>query len=341
MRFLVVGLGSMGKRRIRNLQHLKAGEILGFDTRADRCQEAERKYKIKTFKTFDDAMLEDPDALIISTPPDQHIQYALAAVKHDKHFFTEVGLVTEGLDKLIALCKEKNIISAPSCSMRFHSAVRLIKNLVDNEEIGRILVMTHHCGHYLPDWHPWEDYRSFYAGRKETGGARDMVPFELDWISWILGEIETISCMKDKLTNLDVDIDDTYQLLVAFKNKVLGSILVDVISRVSYRITKLLGEDGVILWNQSEKCVRIFTAHNKKWERYPVEEGNIIKGYVTGEKMYIKEMEHFIKAIKGEVKYMRDLSDEKNLLEMLHVAERSSDEGTHIKLKNQTNKVLL
>ena len=43
MKFLVIGLGSMGKRRVRNLQYLKAGEIIGFDLREDRCQETEKK----------------------------------------------------------------------------------------------------------------------------------------------------------------------------------------------------------------------------------------------------------------------------------------------------------
>ena len=69
MRFLIVGLGSMGKRRIRNLKYLKAGEIIGFDTMEVRRKEAEEKYGIKTFDDFDKAMKEQPDAFIISTPP--------------------------------------------------------------------------------------------------------------------------------------------------------------------------------------------------------------------------------------------------------------------------------
>ena len=46
----MVGLGSMGKRRIRNLQFLKNDDIIGFDLREDRCSEASKKYKIKTWK---------------------------------------------------------------------------------------------------------------------------------------------------------------------------------------------------------------------------------------------------------------------------------------------------
>ncbi len=333
MKFLVIGLGSMGKRRIRNLQHLKAGEIIGFDLREDRCWEAGKKYEIKTFKVFEEAILKNPDVFIISTPPDQHIKYALVAAKSNKHFFAEVGLSTEGMDELVTLCKKKNIVAAVSCSMRFHSAVQVIKKLVKKKEIGKILAFTHHCGHFLPDWHPWEDYRFFYVGKRETGGARDMVPFELDWIGWILGEIKMISCMKDKLTDLDINIDDTYGLLVSLENKVLGSILIDVISRVPYRVFKLIGEEGVIFWDQSKGYVEIFTSGDKKWKKEPVEEGITEKGYVSGEKMYIEEMDYFIEAIKGKTKWMRNLLDEKKMLEILSVAERSSKKGVHIKLE--------
>ena len=81
MKFLIVGLGSMGKRRIRNLQYLKAGKIIGFDTREDRAKDAEEKYNIQAFTDFEEAMGQNPDAVIISTPPDLHVKYALQPQK--------------------------------------------------------------------------------------------------------------------------------------------------------------------------------------------------------------------------------------------------------------------
>ena len=52
MKFLVVGLGSMGKRRIRNLIALNQKEIIGFDTKQERCLEVTEKYEITTFTDF-------------------------------------------------------------------------------------------------------------------------------------------------------------------------------------------------------------------------------------------------------------------------------------------------
>jgi predicted dehydrogenase len=68
MKFLIIGLGSMGKRRIRNLQSLKFGDIIGFDVSKERRKESEDKYKIKTFESIGDAINENPNAIIISSP---------------------------------------------------------------------------------------------------------------------------------------------------------------------------------------------------------------------------------------------------------------------------------
>ena len=46
LKILVVGLGSMGKRRIRNLQYLNQETVIGFDPRDDRCKESFEKYGI-------------------------------------------------------------------------------------------------------------------------------------------------------------------------------------------------------------------------------------------------------------------------------------------------------
>ena len=48
MNFLIIGLGSMGKRRVRNLQALGYRNIIGFDMREDRRKEAKEKYGIQT-----------------------------------------------------------------------------------------------------------------------------------------------------------------------------------------------------------------------------------------------------------------------------------------------------
>lgn len=54
MKSLVIGLGSMGKRRVRCLQSLGVTEIMGVDLRTDRCEEAVQRYGIRTQTSLSD-----------------------------------------------------------------------------------------------------------------------------------------------------------------------------------------------------------------------------------------------------------------------------------------------
>jgi predicted dehydrogenase len=334
MKFLIVGLGSMGNRRIRNLTALKAGEIIGFDVQPDRRAQAEKDHGIRTYATFEEALLQKPDAVIISTPPNLHMQYAMEAARRNLHFFMEASVILDPeMDRLIAECKPRKIVAAPSATMRFHPSIQKMKELVDSKVIGEILAFNYHSGQYLPDWHVKEDYRKYYVSRRETGGCREIVPFELSWITWLLGPVEKIACMKGKLTKLEADIDDIYQVLLKFERGVIANMQIDVISRIAYRFFKMVSEEGVILWDWNRRTVSVYSAADKKWKEYPQGKGKSVEGYVMEDDMYIKEMEHFIGAIQGRHPYMYSLEEDKRILELLYAAERSWDSQDIITVK--------
>ena len=331
LKFLIVGLGSMGKRRIRNLRCLKEGSVIGYDPCKDRREDAQQKYEIPVYSEFEEAMATDPDALVICTPPDRHTQYARIALGGRKHFFTEASVVDDGMDEVIHLAARTPVVAAPSCTMRFHPSIARIKALVEENVIGPILCFTYHCGQYLPDWHPWEDYRSFYVAKRETGGCREIVPFELAWLTWILGQPEMISCLKGKLSGLEADIDDVYQILIRFQRSTLGHLLVDIISRVPYRTCRLISESGVIEWNWADKCVRVFLSEGKRWMDYPEPRDGDDVGPFGNEHMYVEEMRCFVEAIRGKRVYPYTLAEDKKILDLLYAAERSSDESIHVR----------
>lgn len=334
MRFLAVGLGSMGKRRVRNLQHLKAGEIAGFDPREDRRDEAATKYGIDTFSDFDQAFESfKPDALIISTPPDLHVRFAKIAVANDRHYFSEASVVDDEMDELISLAQaHPSIVAAPSCTLRYHPSIQSIKRIVDSGEFGKPLLFTYQAGQWLPDWHPWEDYRSFYVSRRATGACREIVPFELSWLTWLLGPVSVLTAMRDKLSTLDADIDDAYQVLLRFKSGLIGHLLVDVIARAPVRSFRLCSEQATIEWEATNKQLRLYRAGTTEWETIPEPERIQEPGYVYAENMYIEEMRDFIAACKGEKQWSYSLADDHAILRLLSNIERSSDERTQIEV---------
>ncbi len=132
MKYLVIGLGSMGKRRVRNLQALGIKDVAGFDPRSDRRQEAQEKYGIPVFDNLETAIHTfGPQAFVISTPPDLHMHYAYYGFEHDISCFIEASVVdAEKIKQLGEKNSGTDIVMAPSCTMRYYPGPKKIKELV-------------------------------------------------------------------------------------------------------------------------------------------------------------------------------------------------------------------
>ena len=230
-KILIVGLGSMGKRRIRNLQKLGYRQLLGFDLSADRILETKKKYKIRCFDNFRNALNEKPAIMIISTPPHLHKEYAKKAIQQNIHVFLEENLLHNHVQSILKFSEKKSSIVCSSSTMRYHPVVKKLKTLLEQKKIGKIYSIHHHVGHFLPNWHPWENYKDFFVSRKETGGARELVPVELIWLTYVFSDVRSVFANVNKISKLDVKIDDNYQAILEFKNKIFCSLNIDVFSR--------------------------------------------------------------------------------------------------------------
>lgn len=318
MKILIVGLGSMGKRRIRNVLKLGYHDILGFDPRQDRRQEVEKKYDIDTVSNIDEAIARKPDAMIISTPPDLHFKYANLAIKHGINFFTEVNLFSKDVKIIINKLKNKSIVGVPSCTMLYHPVVKELKKLLDKKTIGKVLTVYHHFGHYLPNWHPWEDYRKFYVSKRETGGAREVVPFESVWMQHLFSDVKSVYADIDKISKLDADIDDVYELMMEFENKVRCVLIIDVLAQPSFSETKIIGENGSILCDYNESIIKI--SKGNKWVTRKLKTGKVAKGYkgnTSAESLYEEEIQNFLNAVEKKKKYPHPFSNELKILQIL------------------------
>ena len=74
MKIVVIGLGSMGRRRIRLMQAMAdAPEIVGVNRSAERRAQVEGEFGIKTFATLAEAIAEArPQAAFLCTAPASH-----------------------------------------------------------------------------------------------------------------------------------------------------------------------------------------------------------------------------------------------------------------------------
>jgi predicted dehydrogenase len=330
MRFLVIGLGSMGKRRVRNLQALSVGDIAGFDIREDRRADAAEKYGIAVYPDFEAAIETfHPEALVISTSPAHHMTYAWMGFERRLSCFIEASVVdAERILELHKCTEGTPVLMAPSCTMRYFPGPKKVKELIHGGAIGRPLNINYQTGQYLPDWHPWERIEDFYVSARETGGAREIVPFELTWLNDIFGKPEPLACVKAKLTDMNADIDDLYHCLLRFPRGVLASITVEVISRPhATRELRVFGTEGEIVFSADENCVRYANSGNPEWVRFNLGGGTVEAGYINPEEPYIAEMRDFNAAVAQRDKslFPNNLLDDYHVLRALYQLEKLSE----------------
>lgn len=336
MQVLVVGLGSMGKRRIRNLLKIGLKNIIGFDPRDDRRKESEKLYKISTVSTINEGLKRNPTCMIISTPPDLHYKYAMIAIKNNIHFFTEVNLSSHDVKKIIQKLHKKPIIGLPSSTLLYHPLIKKLKTLLSQNQIGKPLTVYHHFGHYLPNWHPWEDYREFYVSKRSTGAAREIVPFELVWLTFLFSNIKSVFGSIHKVSNLNADIDDLYQTIIEFSNGIQCIMVIDVISDPAFSETKIIGQKGVILCDHNKGTINV--GKSSKWKKIQVKSGEVAKGYkgnTPSESLYVNEMKNFLNLIKSKKNPDYTFHNELKILQVLDAMELSNKKSRKITLKNR------
>jgi predicted dehydrogenase len=324
MKFLVIGLGSMGKRRIRCLKALGYNDIYGFDFQEERLQEAVDKYQITPFRDVDSLESLDVQGWVISTPPKKHLPYALRAIKKNISFFTEADVPDPLIEDVVQGLKGKDIVGMPSCTMSFFDGPLKIKSLLEEGRIGKPLLYTYHSGQYLPDWHPWEPYQNFYVSQKESGACREIVPFELTWINDLLGDVAETKSMFGKVTDLDTDIDDVYQVLLRYKSGMIGHLIVDVAARSAVRLLRLCGSEGTIEWDHSNNKISLFESKTKNWTNFELNEGPKESGYIHSEQPYIREINAFVSAILGKAPLPNTFEKDKKILDLLLTIEKAS-----------------
>jgi predicted dehydrogenase len=319
----------MGKRRIRNLESIGGITMAGLDRRADRREEASARYGIQTFDTFDVALTEFmPDILVISTDPSLHMDYAFLALKHGLHCFIEASVVDASrISELGKALKNKGLVMVPSCTMRYYPGPIAIREVISAGKIGKPLSLNYVTGQFLPDWHPWEDIRDFYVSKRETGGAREIVPFELTWLNEIFGEPAPLACIKDKISDIDADIDDIYCCLLRYPGGMLANITIEVISRPkAIRELNILGSSGRLVFSGENNCVRYISVGDDDWSSIDLGSGTIEKGYINPEEPYISEMVDFLKAINqlDDALFPNNLESDVRILSLLNNLEKLS-----------------
>lgn len=295
MKVLVIGYGSMGRRRIRLYKQIDSdAQFICVDTNLERIKQIEEDGH-KAYTDLNEAVKEMPDYAFVTTSPLSHASIIPILLQNKINTFTEINLSSKNYDDMIRLAKENDVKLFLSSTMIYKKQIQKIKELVQKEI--QPITYIYHIGQYLPDWHPWESYKDFFIGKKESNGCREIYAIQLPWIIDTFGEIEQMSSVSQKTTNLEIDYDDSYITTFEHKNGSKGVFVVDVVSRVATTYLEIIGENIHITWDGSNEGLKIYNIDEKKIENFTAYENlehNDSYAANIVENTYLDEIKDFI-----------------------------------------------
>jgi predicted dehydrogenase len=297
MRGLIVGLGSIGRRHARNWAALGVGELLVCrQTRS--AQPEPLGVDVREFHDLGAALGERPEVVFVTNPTSLHAETACQALLAGAHVFVEKPLAhrLDGVAELLTAARHMQRYLTVGYNLRFHPGLVRLREFVRQGAIGRVASARAEVGEYLPDWHPWEDYRQSYSGRRELGGGAVLTfSHELDALCWVLGAPSRVMAMTAHASSLEIDTEDIGELVLQFSGGVIGSVHVDYVRRPPQRALEVVGEEGVLRWEYHTNRLLRYLPATRQWR---IEE---ISSKFDRNDMYLAELQHFVGCVRGEI----------------------------------------
>ncbi len=326
---LIAGLGSIGRRHLRNLVALGESDIVLLRThRATLPDEDIKGYPVETDLALA-LKRHRPKAVIVANPTALHLDVAIPAAEAGCAILLEkpVSNSTAGLDKLQLAAVRGGSKVLVAFQFRFHPSLLCARQLIADGAIGRVISAHVYFGEYLPGWHPWEDYRKGYAARADLGGGVVLTQcHSLDYLPWLAGPVEAAWGMVGRLSDLEVDVDDTAEIGVRFQGGAMGSLHLDYNQQPPTHHFDVVGTQGTIRCDLADGTVNLFRAADKAWESYPLPAGwerNV---------MFLDEMRHFIRVARREEQPACPLEDGIRVMKLIAAVQESQQTGRLVEL---------
>ena len=327
--YLVVGSGGMARRYVSILKStIKDSKIS--------CLPMSENSSINSFKAIDkiyesveEALEANPKAVFVASPAPTHLYYASAFLKKKIPVLIEKPLSNcrDDISKYKAIIDSSKDLTAVAYCLRYLPSAQRFKEMIQNKEhIGQIHKVIVEVGQYLPDWRPEVDYRNSVSANKEMGGGALLeLSHEIDYINWLFGSVEQVSCHLSNSGFLEIDVEDSVDAIFT-----LGSLKInlhmDFLQRAPVRYCKVIGEEGNLIWDILSDSIS-FSDHKNNMiihQRSEFEE----------DFMYKKMIENFLKLEHVDSIPSVEISEASKVLDIIETMRLSSESGKDLKIIN-------
>lgn len=247
LRICFVGLGSIGKRHIKNVVYLLNQREQDYEIDAVRSTDKPLPLEINSLVNHlyynVEELQREYDIIFVTNPTVCHYDTIKRFVPYTKHMFIEKPVFHEYVENIDKLNLNPDGIYYVACPLRYSAVLQELKERLKDEKVYSVRVIS---SSYLPDWRAEVNYRHVYSAHKDMGGGvtLDLI-HELDYVVWLFGLPEQSYHLCGKFSELDIDSDDLSVYLLKYQDKAV-EIHTDYFGRESIRKVELYCRNYVI-----------------------------------------------------------------------------------------------
>lgn len=290
----IVGLGSIGKRHLANMQNVLLQRDTAFSIDIIHSRQSNDSVATGISSIYYDYNNppSDYDIIFITNPTALHFSTVQLFVPKTKHMFIEKPVFSSADVATDELSLRSDCHYYVACPLRYTSVIRYIEQNIDLQSVRCARAI---CSSYLPDWRLHMDYRKTYSAYPEQGGgvSLDLI-HEWDYIRYLFGMPEKVCNLKGKYSSLDIKSDDLSVYLAQYPDK-LVEIHLDYFGRKTTRTMTLYTDDDTILADFVNEEINYQTTSKN------------ISFKESNNDFYINEMQHFFDIIEGKVSNDNDI----------------------------------
>ncbi|TDF81192.1 Gfo/Idh/MocA family protein [Pseudomonas sp. H9] len=326
---LVIGSGSIAKRHIRNLRLVLPGTSVHCVSASGRQLKLEEVHADVVHSSLESAIATGPICAIVASPAPWHLSHANQLMAAGIPVLIEKPLVvtTQDAIEIAAQAVRHNAYVDIGYNLRFLPSARCVKDLIQQESLGRIYSVHADVGQYLPDWRPMTDFRHNVSAQRSLGGGVLLeLSHELDYLNWLFGPVVSVYCKVKNTGALDIDVEDCVDAMLTFSDDIVATLHMDFLQRAPMRTCKIIGDKGTIVWNLNHNHVDFYGPAGLVRRVY---EGS---DYDRND-MYVAELRNFVNMFKHDAAASVTLQEATHTLCLIEAMRQSSDQGLPVNIK--------
>jgi predicted dehydrogenase len=275
------------------------------------------------------ALASKPDGVVVSNPTALHLDVAIPAANQGCHLLLEkpISHSMDRVDEFRQAVQRSGSKVLVGFQFRFHPTLRKAYELIMDGAIGRVVSFKSNWGEYLPNWHPWEDHRSSYAAREDLGGGVVLtLCHPLDYLRWMLGEVESLWAYTNPASELGSNVDAVAEIGLRYQSGVIGTVHLDYLQRPGSHTFEMTGTEGMLKWDNASAVLNLYRSSTGQWDVHLPPQG------FERNWLFVEETKSFLGMIQGRNDSICNLEDGIKALELALAVQQSAREGRMWKL---------